>query len=207
MAHESYEVANDCSNISDDVVKSDGELDIYVDEIPMALCMVNSFSKQYSSKPFVVLLDTGSSHTWWNVKSLPKGCVPRKVAASSSTTLAGNMSSNLEVDLEDLTFPEFFKTRRIGKQIARAFTADCRYDAIIGRDLLHEIGLKICFKTKTMEWDDCRVPMKVFANQSKNSYGLKEPSVAEMLYMDMLEADLEDDDTYVGKGHFDQPRS
>ena len=102
----------------------------------MALCLVSAVSKTASRKPYVVLFDSGSSHSWWNIKSLPPGCVPRKVAASSSATLAGNMTSNLEVDLQDITFPEFFKTRRICKITARVFPAECRFDAIIGRDAL-----------------------------------------------------------------------
>ena len=48
---ESYEVANDKRNI-------------YKDEIPMALCMVGLMSKQAARKPFCVLFDSGSSHTF-----------------------------------------------------------------------------------------------------------------------------------------------
>ena len=184
MPEESYEVATD-----------ETKRNIYQDEIPMALCMVNTVSKQMSHKPCVVLFDSGSSHTWWNQKSLPPGCVPRKVAASSSSTLAGDMKSNLEVDLEDITFPEFFKTRRLCKIEARVFTADCRYDAIIGRDVLRDIGLKMDFKDNKMTWDECHVPMKVFDTNLSNPYGLKEPTRAEQLYLDMLEADIEDDAT------------
>ena len=96
----SYEVADD---------ETESKPDIYRDEIPMALCMVNTLSKQRSTRPYVVLFDSGSSHTWWNVKSLPKGAVPRKSSSSlETTTLAGDLKSTLEVDLEEVTFPEFF---------------------------------------------------------------------------------------------------
>ena len=163
----------------------------------MALCMVNAMAKQPARKPFVVLFDSGSSHTWWNIKSLPPGAVPRKVESSSSATLAGDMTSNLEIDLEDVTFPEFFKSRRLCKIEARVFTAECRYDAIIGRDVLRDIGIKLDFKDNKMTWDECHVPMKVFCERcTSNPHGIKEPSVTEQLYMEMIEADLEDDDTY-----------
>jgi hypothetical protein len=59
------------------------------------------------------------------------------------------MQSNLEVTVEDVTFPEFFKTRRIGKVEARVFTAECRYDAIIGRDLLRELGMNLDLNSRT----------------------------------------------------------
>ena len=119
MTGESYEVA-------------DNKRNIYQDEVPMALCLVNTMAKQPARKPFVVLMDSGASHTWWNIKSLPPGCVPKKVETSSSSTLAGDLKSNLQVELEDVVFPEFFKTRRICKIDARVFTDECRYDAIIG---------------------------------------------------------------------------
>ena len=59
--------------VADDEAK---ELDTCGDEVPMALCVVGSVSKQASSKPLVVLFDSGALHTWWNIKSLPKGTVP-----------------------------------------------------------------------------------------------------------------------------------
>ena len=58
------------------------ELSICKDEVPMALCVVGSVSKQASTKPLVVLFDSGASHTWWNIKSLPKGAVPCRVVLS-----------------------------------------------------------------------------------------------------------------------------
>jgi hypothetical protein len=139
-----------------------------MDEFPMALCMVGAMMKHVVCKPLLVLFDSGSIHTWWNIKSIPGGVVPRKVDSSSSATLAGPMQSNLEVTVEDVTFPEFFKTRRIGKVEARVFTAECRYDAIIGRDLLPELGMNLDFKNNKMTWDNCHVPMKVFTRELKN---------------------------------------
>ena len=101
----SYEVAD----------KEANELDIYRDEVPMALCVVESVSKQASTKPLVVLFDSGASHTWWNIKSLPKGAVPRRVESSTSDTLAGSMTTKLAVTANNVVFPEFFKSRKLPK--------------------------------------------------------------------------------------------
>ena len=62
---ESYEVA----------VK---EINVYIDNVPMAVCVVQFINKQASKKPLIVLFDSGSSHTWFKGSSLPKGCVPMK---------------------------------------------------------------------------------------------------------------------------------
>ena len=105
------------------------------------------------------------------------------------------MESNLSVTMERLVFPEFFKTRVIDKLEAKVFHTDCRYDAIIGRDMLDEMGLILDFKNTKMSWDDCHVPMRPFPSSSnkKLPYGAKpDPSPAEQLWYDALEADLED---------------
>ena len=109
---ESYEVALE-------------NIDVNVDKVPMALCLVSMMQKQKSAKPLVVLFDSGSSHTWLNQKALPKGCVPTKVDAVSSRTLAGTLNSNLSVEMERLVFPEFFKTRFIDSVEARVFQTPC----------------------------------------------------------------------------------
>ena len=153
---------------------------------------------QASTKPYILLFDSGSSHSWWNHKSIPKGCTSRKVEATNSQTLAGKMSSNLEIQIENVTFPEFFKTRKVGEITARIFTAKCRYNAIIGRYMLTELGIILNFKTQKMSWDDCHVLMQPFpsAETKKTVSGERpEPTSAEQLYLDLLEAEWEDDDT------------
>ena len=154
---ESYELANnentECNEVADKNIR------IYVDDVPMASCIVQLFQKKENRRPFIVLFDSGSSHTFWNIKSLPKGCVPLKVDAVQSSTLAGPMQSQLEVTLEHIVFPEFFRTRQVREVQAKVFNADCRYDAIIGRDMLKEMGLIIDFKDLRMTWDDVHVPM------------------------------------------------
>ena len=187
MGRDSYEVAP-------------AKLNIYEDKVPMVSCVVQTFQKQRSDKPFVVLLDSGSGVSWWNSKSLPKGCVPKVGDAIHSATLAGKMTSNRTVKLEHINFPEFFKTRVIDEFECRVFEADCRYDAIIGRDLMAQIGMILDFKDQKVTWDGVSVDMKKWINPSwtktKDGSLIKEPSLAEQLFWDALEEDLLDDDTY-----------
>ena len=69
--YESYEVATENDKSPDEPNRR-----IYVEKVPMASCIVREFSKTKSSQPYIALFDSGSSHTWWNAKSLHKGCVP-----------------------------------------------------------------------------------------------------------------------------------
>ena len=182
---------DDGFNLDSYEVAEGGNKNIYEDEVPIVLCLVDSLNKQTCRKPYVSLMDSGSSHTFINLKSLPKGCVPRKLEGVTASTLAGTLTSTLEVDLTDVLFPEFFKHRRLSKITARVFTAPCQYDMIIGRDVLHEIGLVLDFKNHKMSWDECHVPMRSMRRDF--THGELEPSVQDQLYLNMLEADLEDD--------------
>ena len=187
MGHESYEVASKNINVN-------------TDKVPLATCVIQFINKQALKKPILVLFDSGSSSTWISASALPKGCVPKKCDEIKSTTLAGTMKSNQEVSLDRIVFPEFFKTRVVDTIQARVFHAPCRYDCIIGRDLLTDIGMTLDFKNLKMSWDECHVPMREFSSlikPRKNDGFFKgpEPTVAEQLYYDALEEDLEDDDT------------
>ena len=121
--------------------------------------------------------------------------MPRKVEKCQSNTLGRTLESSLAVTATGVTFPEFFRSRQIQDLEARVFHAPCRYDIIIGRDVLKDMGLVLNFKTKTMKWDDCIVPMRRFPRPKQAPAATKEPTLAEQLYLKALEADLEDDDT------------
>ena len=179
-ANESYEVASDKIDIN-------GK-----DKVPMVLCMAHSIQKQASSRPLLVLLDSGASSSWFHRSALPKGAVPSKTDVLSSVTLAGNLQSSQKVNLERVSFPEFFKTRFIDSIECRVFDTPCRYAAIIGRDMLRELGFRLDFQKNKMIWDDCHVAMRPYPTPSLDK---KEPAPAELLFLEMLEADLEDDDT------------
>ena len=161
------------------------------DEIPITTCTAENIQKTFTKKPFLVLLDSGAHGSWWNAKSLPKGCSPKRVESVQSSTLAGTMESNLAVTVENITFPEFFRTRKLMEVEARVFHTPCRYDAILGREVLKEMGIILNFKNGTMKWDESIVPMKQYPSKAAET----EPSFAEQLFLNALEADLEDDDT------------
>lgn len=85
---------------------------------------------------------------------LPQG--PRKFQ-----TVAGTMTTQRMVWLDDISLPEFDKSKRIdGGRYALVFDAPCKYDMIVGRDLLQKIGLTMSFESHTMKWMDHEVLMK-----------------------------------------------
>ena len=64
------------------------------------------------------------------------------------------------VIIREAKFPEF-RNRYIGSIKADVFDSPtCRYDIILGRDLLERLGLKMDFHNHRMTWGDRTIPMK-----------------------------------------------
>ena len=125
------------------------------DLIPFSIACIGRINNHtMTSKPLLVLFDSGSQTTWMSRKILPTGVTPRVVPKLKGVTLAGTFTSNTQVEVQQLSFPELYKQRTIDKHKVMLFASPCRYDIIVGRDLLHRIGLNILFKTATITWDD-----------------------------------------------------
>jgi len=161
---------------------------VEVDKVPLGICLAKAVNHQQCLKPLLILFDSGASHTWINRRALPKGCVPTKVDGVRSSTLAGTLESCLKVTMNHVVFPEFFKSRFISEVEAFVFNTGCRYDAIVGRDVLQEMGLVLDFKTSSLKWDDCIVAMRPYPPEDEGI------TAAQQLYYSLLEEDIEECD-------------
>jgi len=168
------------------------------DLIPMSIASVSTIQKQPHERPLLVLFDSGSQGTWINGKALPPGVIGKKVKSITGSTMAGIFTSNQEVSIGDLVLPEFYRSRRIDGVKARIFYSPCRYDLILGRDTLRKIGFQDDFKNNVMTWDDATVSMKVYSSEHPSSArafeDVKEPTLAEAMFLDLMEEDLFDAD-------------
>ena len=130
-------------------------------KIPSTLLVCRKIQNQESMVPFKILFDTGGSSTMIHERCLPVGATPSLLPNHMKfQTVAGILSSTRSVYLEDVTLPEFDKTKRINGTSAYVFNSPCNYDMIVGRDILNKIGLSMCFDTKTMKWLESIIPMK-----------------------------------------------
>ena len=106
------------------------------DLLPITLCVADKIQGQDFRKPLIGLLDSGSTSTWVNAKSLPKGIHGKMTESVQGSTLAGSFKSSEEIVLGDLGFPELHSKQSLPELKAMVFHAPCRYDVIIGRDVL-----------------------------------------------------------------------
>ena len=92
------------------------------------------------------LLDSGATGCWISRKQLPSTIRTNKIPAITNQTLAGNFTSNESITLKHVLLPEFHRTRRLDTLQAKIFDQSCRYDMILGRDLMNDLGIVLNFE-------------------------------------------------------------
>ncbi len=97
-----------------------------------------------------------------NRKCLTRHCQPCKISNSRKiSTLAGSYISSEMMVLRNLRLPELDKNCNIDQQKALIFDADsCKYDVILGADLLSKTGIDVKYSTGTIEWFDNELPLR-----------------------------------------------
>ena len=107
-----------------------------------------------------ILFDSGCGDTIIN-QTLTRGLDKKKVKTSKWKTKAGTFKTNQECKIT-FTLPQFHKNRDItwNAHVDESPLNQCRYDLIIGRDLMKEIGLDIKFSTCSLVWDNSEIPMQ-----------------------------------------------
>ena len=101
------------------------------------------------TRPLSVLLDSGSTTSWFNHRALPSNINPAAVPALHGTTMAGNFQSNQQLSLSTVSLPEL-SDLTLPNLKARMFNAKCRYDLILGCDILSHFGIDIDFKSQSI---------------------------------------------------------
>jgi len=109
-----------------------------------------------------ILLDSGCGATLIN-ESLIKNLKTTKDKTTKWTTKAGKFSTSSKCNVT-FTLPAFHEHREVtwNCYVDQTCQKSCKYDMIIGRDLMHEIGMDILFSKAEMVWDNASVPMQSF---------------------------------------------
>jgi len=106
------------------------------------------------------LVDSGSTSDMIKKSALPRGAklIPLPRGEGFQTT-GGPTQVTRYVLLDTIVFPEFSPTRYLKEQKMMVFDSPAvRYDIIIGRKTLAEMGMSLDFKANKMRWLDRSVP-------------------------------------------------
>ena len=116
--------------------------------------------RAFNQPPMLCLLDSGATCCWISRAKIPPAITTNKIPAVTNQTLAGNFTSNESITLKNVLLPEFHRTRRLDALQAKIFDQTCRYDMILGRNLMNDLGIVLNFDSKYMEWDKATVAMR-----------------------------------------------
>jgi len=99
----------------------------------------------------IVFYDSGIDGTLINTRAVPLGATPAiSVNAQITTTANRTFTMSRSVWLDQIRLPEFMNRRCIKGVQAKLFdSSTCRYDVILGKDLLRAAGIRLCFNTDT----------------------------------------------------------
>ena len=106
-----------------------------------------------------ILFDTGCGATLIN-HSMVERLQQKQEKPCNWNTKAGSFQTSKTCKIK-FTLPAFHKHRNISWKafVDETDTLSSRYDMIIGRDLLEELGINFLFKEHLMEWDNATTPM------------------------------------------------
>ena len=150
----------------------------------------------FNQPPMLCLLDSGATGCWISREKLPSTIHANKIPAVTNQTLAGSFTANESIILKNVLLPEFHRTRHLDTLQAKIFDQTCRYNIILGRDLMNDLSIVLNFDLKSMEWDKAIVAMR------EHPINMSTTSFARNLLLDAIDGGLDtNDSTFV----LDQP--
>ena len=124
------------------------------------ICKYNDFFRGKKTKltKAKVLFDSGCSSTIASKHLCKKLCL-KNDSTSKWMTQAGEFTTTKKWATK-FVLPEFTVNKIIDWNVHVFENKNPMYDLIIGRDLLHELGIDLLFSEGIMKWDTVIVPMK-----------------------------------------------
>ena len=148
-------------------------------------------SSSQTKNPFLCLLDSGATGCWISRSKLPPHICTYHVTPVTNQTLARSFTANEKIKLHNILLPEFHKTRCIQTLTAKIFDNGCRYDMILGRNLMNDLGIILDFNNKSMVWDGSTVTMRGYDQNQEPT------TLATNLLLDVLDSNLEVNDSII----------
>jgi transposase InsO family protein len=107
-----------------------------------------------------VLFDSGCSATLLN-KKFVKHWTKKAQKSTKWSTKAGSFKTKSRCEI-DFTLPAFHENRTISCNVYvdESNVGDSNYDMIIGRDLMHSLGINLLFDTAQISWDNATINMQ-----------------------------------------------
>ena len=129
---------------------------------------ITAKEKAKSRRPFYhnkdqrlpVLFDSGCSATLLN-KRFVRNWKKTEQKSTKWSTKAGSFKTKHRCEV-DFTLPAFHENRKItcNVYVDESHQASSSYDMIIGRELMHSLGINLLFDTAQISWDNATIHMQ-----------------------------------------------
>ena len=130
--------------------------------MPVVFALLNTRLGKEKAKRISVLLDSGASSSVIH-KDIVKKLRIKPTSPTVWNTAAGPLSTEGKVTIT-FALPELSPSASITTTVHVHPTQIARYDMIIGRDLMTELGIDVMFSTSTIDWGrmNASIPMKPY---------------------------------------------
>jgi hypothetical protein len=150
---------------------NNGQERVQNDLVPILFARIRTRLGKPKPQTIRILLDSGASASIFNIKYLNKLRLKRN-QTTTWTTAAGNFTTSRTTEVQ-FTMPELYDDRVIEWKVHVAKDTGS-YDAVIGRDLLRELGITLNFKDSTVTWDDSTIHMRSQRSRAANAYFIRD---------------------------------
>ena len=125
-------------------------------------------------KNVVALLDSGTSQSLLNKNLAGENATIKSKKSVKWETKAGEFSTVCRVVLKGCKLPQFTWNRKFDGTFHLFGKQDSdRYNAIVGRDLMTNLGIDLVYSTGEIKWGNVSVPMVPMGHFSKNESRMK----------------------------------
>ena len=119
-----------------------------------------------------VLVDTGASDSIMTRACAEKMKLRLKKSSHEYLTAGGLTDSSSRTEPLHFKLPELNSSRKITKSFQILKMATYRYDLIIGRDLMSEIGLDVLASNQTLTWNDAIIPWRNMDSKTTDNFSM-----------------------------------
>ena len=128
--------------------------------LPTSVMLVKLIQGKATSRMLRVLFDTGSTNSHAHISLLPPGTALTPLEEKKLVnTLAGLLAPKGAMTLEGLRLPEFDRAISVDRHEFQVFTSPCKYDLIVGMDLMTRLGITINLRDLTVTCFGQTLPM------------------------------------------------
>ena len=119
-----------------------------------------------------ILLDSGASASIINSSYVLRKELQKNNDTHEWTTMAGTFKTTRLAEIK-IKLPELSDTAEINAK-CHVTKQKSKYDLILGREILRELGIALDFNNNTINWNDTNIPMKPVENSKRTHFAISD---------------------------------